>query len=351
MLPVNGRIELSFDRLLLPLSTVRQTFVLLDALGNVVDPVPTVAYDPVAIVVTVTPAAGSLEVGQPYKLVITTPSNAADVNGLRTIDGAYLSADSPSTLGFMAADPLAAPVTTTPVIDYCRDIAPVISNANGALERCPGCHGAPDSFDGLLLDTPAHIEATALGQVAGTPCSSPCAAIGSNSGPTVLSQPPLLFFAEDVPIIDPGPGPSGFTAFVDGGPPIASGNPGHSWLLYKVLMAPPAACEPNPGLGYPSCDGGAPVTDAGPVSVFGVPASISSLYEVTCSDAGAPCPQPLSDAERARLASLIPGREMPFPNGNATLTDQSLALTVPELELLSLWIAQGAPMPASCQAP
>lgn len=322
-LPINGRIELSFDRLLLPLSTVRQTFVLLDSQNNSVDPVPTVAYDPVSRVVTVTPDPTSLDVGQNYKLVITTPSSATDENGLRAVDGAYLSADSPSVLDFTVTAALSAPATETPTIDFCRDIAPVISDPG----RCTTCHspnlvagGTSLAFAGLALDTPADIQSTAILQVAH----------GSNNGPMAAPQQPLLQFTEDVPIIDPGR--------------LGTGDPGHSWLIYKLLMAPPPACEAKRSLGYPLCDGGAPFADAATQ-----PASIAGLYQVSCSDAGDPCPQALSDDERARLASLIPGREMPYPNDPAAaLTANTLALTVPELELVSLWIAQGAPLPASC---
>jgi hypothetical protein len=73
------------------------------------------------------------------------------------------------------------------------------------------------------------------------------------------------------------------------------------------------------------------------------------VYQVSCSDAGDPCPQPLPDDERARLASLIPGREMPYPDDpNAPLNATTSTLTLQEMEVLSFWIAQQAPMQPSC---
>jgi hypothetical protein len=329
---------MSFDRLLLPESILRQTFVLVDANNNGVSPVPTVAYDPVARVVTVTPADGSLTSGQPYKLVIVRPHNDADLNGLRTIDGATLSPDSPTTLGFNATDATTTPGWTTPTIDFCRDISPVLTDP----ARCGLCHGQYAAYSGLQLDTPANIQATALGRVAN----------GSNTGPMAVAQPPLLQFAVDMPIIDPGPAPFGLNAANngttdDGGPaaPIATGDPGHSWLLYKVLMAVPPACDLNPRVGFAACDGGPP--PGGPGTG---PASIDGLYQVACSDAGDTCPQALPEPERQRLFGLVSGLEMPYPNDPAgPASENVLGLTVTELELFNLWIAQGAPMPSSCQ--
>jgi hypothetical protein len=74
-LPANGRIELGFDRLLLPASITRQTFVLSNAGGNMAY-TPTIAYDPVARIVTITPLtdpAQALVSGQNYDLVILGP--------------------------------------------------------------------------------------------------------------------------------------------------------------------------------------------------------------------------------------------------------------------------------------
>ncbi len=119
-------------------------------------------------------------------------------------------------------------------------------------------------------------------------------AVGANTGPRPSAEAPSLTFGLDMPIIDPGPGTP------------AAGNPANSWLMYKLLMA-----VPSPG-------------DAGPI-------------------------EPLSNSERAILASLVPGREMPFPaDPAAPLTAAGAQLTVDQLELVSTWIAQGAVVPPSC---
>jgi hypothetical protein len=176
-----------------------------------------------------------------------------------------------------------------------------------------------------------------------------------------------------MPIIDRGTG--------------GAGNPGDSWLLYKMLMAVPEA-----GVD-PSCDGGA---DAGGPNeaAAAVDATVSgdatvpndapapddaANDEATTEDAGAPedaaaaddagedaaaaapsvvpptsvCGlysvpwQPLSSTERATLSNLIPGREMPYP---ASLdAGIGTGVSVDTLERISLWISQGAgPIPTSC---
>jgi hypothetical protein len=150
----------------------------------------------------------------------------------------------------------------------------------------------------------------------------------SNTGPRAAAQPPnqppVPVFGVDMPILDPGTGPS------------TAGDPGNSWLLYKVLMAPPG---PQPTVKQPKfCDGGAPV-----------PPTMGPMHMVAW--------QPLSDAERAVLSNLVPGREMPFPDDpSAPLgPSPSFSLTLDEMELLSRWIGQpramGAPLvPQTCSA-
>ncbi len=286
-------IELAFDRLLLPLCIVRQTFVLEDLNGNALAP-PAVAYDPVARVVTITPQPGGVAPGQSYRLFIRTPASAEDPTGLRAIDGATLDPQWTEPLTFpVLGDAGAAPVP--PTIDFCSQIlkGPFTSCGSGL-----GCHATPSTAGaGLVLEADQgmtqNISATALGR----------AAQGSNTGPSrgagnAPQAPPV--FGVDMPIVDNNGGTS------------ADGDPGNSWLIYKLLLAVP------------------PTT---PLSV--------NAYSVAW--------QPLSDAERARLANFIPGREMPFPpNPSAPLDANPLALTLDQLEDVSLWIAQGANIPASC---
>jgi hypothetical protein len=319
-LPADGRIEISFDRLLLPVSITRQTFVLQQSGAGGGFLTPTVAYDPVARVVVITPPA-ALQPSQPYQLTITTPSGPHDINGLRAIDGATLAPSSTATFGFVAGPAAGSgtPPPPTTYVDFCTSVAPIFSN-------CTVCHTVPASLDpsngmltpsqafygGLGLSSAIAVSSTALGIVAH----------GANTGPLAGSgQPPGLLFTQDMPIIDPGPGPIG--AGVDAGAPSTSGDPGHSWLMYKVLMAEPLLPDSS---------------DAG----------VSPGYTVTCAG-GAPCPQPLPDDERARLANMVIGREMPYPAPPSSGPGSGLGLN--DLETLDQWIAGGAPLPASltCQ--
>jgi hypothetical protein len=124
----------------------------------------------------------------------------------------------------------------------------------------------------------------------------------SNNGPNAAPAPPGLQFGLDMPIVDPGSG--------------GIGDPGNSWLLYKVLLAAPSS---------------------GP------------------SVAPFPGWQPLSDGERAVLGQFLPGREMPFPTAGDSgipLPSPSLAdgLTTQQMQTLSQWIAQGAVVPPNCAA-
>ena len=276
-LPENGSVELTFDRLLLPASAVRQTFQL-TTLDGATALTPAVTYDPVSRVVTVTPTPDvPFTAGQVYQITVIPPETG--FTGLLAIDGATLDPQAPNAITFPVG--LAGPVTGVPVIDFCTSINPIFQNKCGGLV----CHSAPPSApqaEGLVLTSPALVLATAIGRVAQE----------SNTGPRPVPQPPGEPFGVDMPIIDPGPG--------------GGGDPGNSFLMYKLLMA-----DPYPG-------------DAGDI-------------------------EPLPSSERAILAGLIPGREMPFPGSpGASLSTLGTQLTVAQLELVSTWIAQGATVPSTC---
>ncbi len=348
-LPVNGRIELGFDRLLLPASVSRQTFVLQNA-GGTIPYTPTIAYDPVARIVTITPLADQpnqpFTVGQSYNVIIVPPGAPADPNGLRAIDGATLKGGL-RQIEFSVTAATAPPPDVR--IDFCRDIAPITSGETCAL---PMCHGAPTPAAGLELYPTSGISQTAVGRVSQ----------GSNTGPRSVASPPTLLFAEDMPIIDA----NGST----------TGDPGNSWLMYKVLLAIPSpepvdAGEPNgpeageedAGMqGAPDAtiegggiDAGASAVDAGAVdggvAEGGSPEGGAAPVVVPPVDvSGAHGPFALttiSVAERATLSNYILGREMPFPPPPALLNPSTAPLTLSELERLSLWISQGAAAPAS----
>ena len=287
-LVVGAPIELAFDRLLNPSSVTRQTFVLQDLGGAFVEPTP--SYDPVARVVRLCMTdAAPLQADQTYRLTLVAPSSATDPAGLRAIDGAGL-------------DPSVNPVIEFPVVagaaytgsdacsgatsvDFCADVLPIFA------PRCAlsPCHSGAHPAAGLMMTTAQGIQATAIGRVAQ----------GSNTGMQPRVAPPGHLFGVDMPIIGPG-------------------DPGDSWLSYKLLLAvPPAtALEDNR---YPS------VTPAWTL---------------------------MSDDERATLSNYILGREMPYPSDPSVSPSASstpVPLSADQLDTVSTWILQGAGIPeAGC---
>lgn len=294
-LPSDAAIEIVFNRYLLPESVTRQTFALHDTSPTgPLAATPAIAYDPVARTVTVTPAPSSLVADQNEVLVI-------DPTLLRAIDGASLASGQPTVFNFpvVAGDGGAVPVV--PQVDYCRDIQPILTQSCGSFCHTP----APYSYEGLDLNNPALVAMTAIGKTAHE----------SNTGPRSTAEPPGAIFGVDMPVIDPGDNP------------IGGGNPAHSWLMYKVLMGQPPTMS---GYSYTNncADGG----------VYS-PTDVTRLHAAT---------QPAfaneaNDTERANLANMIPGREMPYPQTAAAFNGggDPHALTVDELERVNLWIAQG----------
>jgi hypothetical protein len=352
-LPANQPIQLQFDRLLQPSSITRQTFVLQPAGGRGAF-MPNVAYDPVSRIVTITPLPDTgqmLTPGLSYQLVIESPQTAADVNGLRAIDGAGLSPSSPQLIAFNVIDPTSAPPVTI-TIDFCRDIEPILQPQCGLST----CHGAVTTTSGtsfltgaaLVLDPARYIAPTAIGQVAHS----------ANTGAQSLAASPTLLFGQDMPIID------------------GSGNPSNSWLMYKLLLAIPAP-EPEPVT--PTADAGteadaeadATVPDASSdASVADAGLNDGQAEDGGSSEAGAEAgaadagttttttkPPPvdvsqahafpvtdLTVADRAVLTNYVQGLQMPVPPPNSK---PASGLPLSQLERISLWIAQGSELPAS----
>lgn len=279
-LPANWVIELAFDRLLLPASVTRQTFV------SNINPPPLIAYDPVTRIVSITPQA-PLVVGQTYEIQIASPQSDTDLDGLRAIDGALIDPKS-AALAFQATatDPNAQRAA---MLSYCTSVQPIFGNCTGSTCHGGGAGGGADILpaDGLELTTEAFVASTAIGRVAHE----------ANDGPQAQPQPPGLTFGEDMPIIDPGEN--------------GAGDPGDSWLLYKLLLAIP------------------------PTSNQAVP-----LYPIAWT--------PLSDSERAVLANYVPGREMPYPSEPGLMPEAGAGLSTQDMETLSLWIAQGAQFQGAC---
>ncbi len=274
-LPATGSIELAFDRLLLPESITRQSFLVAGF-----SPPPLPSYDPVTRIVTIAPLA-PLVVGQTYELKIKTPQSDSDLSGLRAIDGATIDPKE-AIIPFMVVAPPTTTIVTAANVVFCASVRPILSaNCTASI-----CHGGFAPAAGLQLDDPKLLAQTAIGKVAH----------GANSGPTSNPQPAGLRFGVDMPIIDPGQN--------------GTGNPGNSFLIYKLLLA-----EIPPG-----SPGATPIDDPGW--------------------------KPLSDAERTVLGSYVDGREMPFPAGPKSSV--SAGLSTADMDTLSLWIAQGATVPPSC---
>lgn len=272
--PADGIIELTFNRLLLPASVSRQSISLRTA-GNALVESPIIVYDPVLLKVRIqnpNPAGGTwLMAGQPYKVVLGLPvADTSDQFVLRAIDGAQVDPKSTTEIAFMATN--ATFQRHKPDIEFCRDVYSTFGKYCTSI-----CHTASvRPYEALLLDTPEGIIRTALGHVSQQ----------ANTGPRAGTPgAPGRVFGVDMPLIDPG-------------------NPGNSYLVYKMLLLSQSKPESY------SC-----LTYAPPNLLL---------------DGGGSW---LAPKERDRLADLMTGQMMPpippYP-------------TVDDVERVSEWIAQGA---------
>lgn len=294
--PFDGVIQVAFDRYLLPATVTRQSFVLLDGANQplTADKAAGIVYDPVARTVTLTrPSDNWLVEGQFYKLVLTLPDGDSDQAGVRAIDRAPLRADQTREFAFVVGPRSAA--TFDPPVSFCRDVLPIFT----AKCNLPTCHGSGDvAAASLVLDTSSGVALTALNRIAQ----------GSNTGGRSVDPPaPGRIFGVDMPIIDPG-------------------NPGNSWLMYKIDLARPPI-KPSPAT-Y-ACTNGL----REPAAPF--------TFQVL-----APNARPIADDyERSVLSDFVLGREMPFPvSSPGGYPDE--ALTFDEREKVRLWI-KGLPRGAS----
>lgn len=300
-LPADGSIQIALDRLLLPVTAVRQSFILADANNNALQPL--VTYDPVRMVVILSDPDGTsgqwLMPGQPYKVIMPVPPKAGDTEfGLRAIDGATL--EQAQQIGFLVTSPLGAGGAQKE--SFCGDVLPIFQ------ARCNSgeCHGAPSQTTpserfpdgrtkpaaGLVLDNSVGVAQTAIGRVAQG--SNTSAIAGNPSAPSSK-------LGISMPIVDPG-------------------NPGNSWLMYKLLLAVPQGDETT-ALNARDCQGAL------------VPFTVQPSLNVTASTP--------SDEERARLSDLVLGSQMPYPP-EPGVDNRGSNLTVDELERVRVWIAQGA---------
>jgi len=287
-LPSDGVVQISFDRYLLPTTITRQSYLLLTAAG---EPIPNFAlrtiYDPVARTVAITgpegPGVTWLTEGAFYRLVlpVAPAEGSTDVGGFRAIDRAPLAAG--RTYLFRATAPSGVR-RYEPAFDFCADVLPIF------VRKCSTCHAPGETaLAGLVLSSPDGLRRTAIGRVAQGSNTAALAGSPAEQGPV---------FGINMPIIEPG-------------------DPGSSWLTYKIELAP-----------LPVVDAGAP-----PEYACG-PASTAAFAPI------APYRAAALDDERAILAGYVLGREMPYPTARVGPTSQPL--TFDERERVRVWIANGA---------
>ena len=313
-LPADAIIQIAFDRLLHPSSVTRQSFQLASESGTF--PEPVVTYDPVARVVTLSssnPTPGPwLTPGVTYTVTIgvSAANDYIGGSGPRAIDGAVMAEKVTEVFQVIASTTPTQPADRT--VSFCDDVIPIFQR------ECSGglCHAASDHpAEGLILETPDGILNTLVG-------ATPRVSQESNTGG--LAQPASAqgrLFGVDMPLVSANAEPG-------------SGNPGASWLMYKVLLGQLRPIDDGLDAGAATCgeDGS-------------VPAPVLQL----------PTPQPnlmLSPAEQQILSQYILGNQMPYPlnipaneatpASEVTPTSSTLPLTFQELERIRAWIAQGA---------
>ena len=272
----------------------RQSIGLVDGARMPLSPdlAPVVVYDPIARTVTLLPPKQPwLTEGQPYTLILGIPEGDAEQGGVRAIDRATLWADQKREIAFIVGPKSGA--TIEPSVSFCRDVLPIFT------AKCsqPTCHGNGEvAAASLVLDTSAGVGATALNRIAQ----------GSNTGGRSSGAPSSgKLFGVDMPIVDPG-------------------NPGNSWLMYKIDLArSPTLAQPVPNF---ACTNG--------------------LLEPEVKFAFSPLvPQAqhaADEIERSILEDFILGREMPFPVATpGGYGDEPL--TFEEREKVRLWIKSLVP--------
>jgi len=313
-LPQNGVIKVAFDRYINPLTMNRQGIALRDLFGNAPDS-PIIQYDPVTRTASLSnpnPDPQWLTEGATYEISFPIASEAGAF-GLRAIDGATMDPATTKIVFTVVPSPDAGATPTPPTIDFCKDIFPLFSairndhpNVQGVCSNVH-CHGAlggttPNlSAQGLVLNSQEGIRHTAIGVEAAE------ATTAALSVPITAQNS----FPVGMPIIDPG-------------------DPGHSFLIYKLLLTDTngAPDGTGPGFSYTGCGSTTPPFDYGPN------------------------PHLASADEAFRLSQLVHGRRMPWGDPNATTFDTGggTPLDLDELERISLWIQQGAPVVDNCCA-
>lgn len=206
--PLDAGIEIRFDRYLLPKTAVRQSIALYAGPNNnafLLQPL----YDVVERVVVFRLASGALLTpGLLYHVQIVSPGDAPNAFGFKAFDGAPLAKQNDVPLKFSFFTARAAPPPR--VVEE----PPTCFEVSSALERSgcsrADCHAGTHAPMGLRFDSRESLIDTAIGHVAHETDTGP-------SGGRPLVDPPR--FGVDMPVIDPG-------------------NPGTSYLLYKLFIDP-----------------------------------------------------------------------------------------------------------------
>lgn len=310
-------IEITFDRYLNPGTANRQGVELVDENGFVPGGPPIVQYDPVTRVITIsnpTPGKAWLAVGQFYKLVFPVATDDGGPFGLRAIDGATID-PSTKTITFEVAAPTGNP-PVLPAIDFCADVFPIFAAKRTSTFATKGactngaCHAAGTGATGVVLETPDEIQRTLIGIEAAE------TATAANTTPL----PPQAAFPVGMPLVDPG-------------------DPGNSYLLYKLLLP-----DQN---GVPSARG---------ASIAYTTSTSAGCKAVTAPFDYGPVAAFASADEGARLAAHVVGRRMPWGDWDDATQSFTLGggtpLTLDEIERVRLWIQEGAEIDdcASCTA-
>lgn len=300
-IPADGVLQFSFDRYLLPSTTTRQGYAIADNTNHVLPPEGfQTIYDPVARTISITgpsgPGTAWLTPGLDYKLVFfVPPNNTSDIQGFRAIDRAPLDPNQNRTFVFKAG--AARGVTAfEPKMDFCADVLPIF------VRKCDGplCHGSGDrSASSLILTSGDGVRVTAVGRVAQ----------GSNTGGRSFTPSPAgPEFGVDMALIE-------------------KGNPGASWLMYKIEMAPHPVIDASTGVAEK-------ILCTPPPGATPIPSPAAAYAPL------APVIPEANDSERARLEDYILGRYMPYPTPAADAVLQPL--TFDERERVRIWIAAGA---------
>ena len=362
-----ARIELAFDRLLLPACITRQTFVLTNA-GGSMSYTPTIAYDPVARIVTSAPSLQRLRdrpscrARRTTSSLLAVPQNAARRERTSGDRRGHRCRSPRESLPVSVTDPTPTAQPTV-AIDFCRDIYP-ISSLKCAVSICHG-PGVNGNIPAAGLLSILRVESRPPPS-AGSP--------GIEHGPAVPRKHPDVALRRRPPIIDA----TGNSA----------GNPGNSWLMYKVLLAVPSpepedagtpdattseeAGSPDATVGASDAGSnadGASASDGGTTDDGAAPAGTgdAGAGDAGAMEAGAAPPprvvpsvdvagiygslafKALSDAN-ARPSAVHPGSRdaLPARPDRRAPHVQTDPLTLDEMERMSLWIAQGASAPAGC---